>query len=241
MFQPLTCIALRQVRHSDRHLILIAFSRERGRVALLLPAASTPKASAMRSITQPMCRFECVANITPAHDIFNIRDVRRMGPPPPASPVKGALALFAADFTASLLREPQPDTNLFDFLCIWSSTLASATPASTANLHIAFLLALMQFMGITPDWSTFSKGYVFDMEEGIFRPMPPLHPNFLAPSEAEAAFRLRRLTIHSASKFSLSRADRNRIIDLLLRYYRVHFPSLGTLNSIAVLRSLFDF
>lgn len=44
MYQPLNCIALRMVRHSDRHNILIAYARQTGRIAFLLPAANTPRA-----------------------------------------------------------------------------------------------------------------------------------------------------------------------------------------------------
>lgn len=229
------------VRHSDRHTILTAFSRERGRVGLLLPASNTPRATAMRSMAMPMCRFECEINLLPGREIYNIRDMRRVGSLPPASPVKGALIMFAADFASSLLREPQADANLYDFLCRWTEDLAAATPTATANMHIHFLIALMQFMGIEPDWSTFHRGTVFDMVEGRFRASPPLHRRFLTPQESQAAFRLHRMNSRTAGKFVLNRAERNRILDVLLQYYHIHFPSLGGVSSVEVLRALFNF
>ena len=96
-------------------------------------------------------------------------------------------------------------------------------------------------MGIEPDWSTYTPGAIFDMEGGIFRNSPTFHRNFLNPEDAAAAFAMRRMTLHNAGLFNLSRTDRNRILDALLRYYRIHFPTLGTLNSLKVLRNLFDF
>lgn len=241
MYQPLNCIALRMVRHSDRHNILTAYARQTGRIAFLLPAANTPRAAAMRALASPMGRFDCVAQIRPGRDLFNLSDMRRRGPLPSASPVKGAIAMFAADVANALLREPQTDTNLFDFLDGWSAALPQASPDTTANMHIAFLMGLMHFMGIEPDWSTYSPGSVFDLSEGIFRPVPPVHRMYLTSAESAAAYALRGLRSRTARLFRLSRSDRNRILDLILRYYQVHFPSMGSLNSLPVLRTLFDF
>ena len=241
MYQPLQCIALRTVRHSDRHNILTAYSRQYGRVALLLPAASTQRANAMRAVSMPMGRFDCVADIRAGRDIFNISDMHRRGPMPSASPVKSAIAMFTADVAASLLREPQPDPHLFDFLDFWSHTLAQASAATTANSHIAFLISMMHFMGIEPDWSTYTSGAVFDMADGIFRLAPPSHHLYLPSAEASQAYALRRLNMRTAHLFAMHRNERNRILDTLLRYYHTHFPAIGTLNSLPVLRTLFDF
>ena len=40
--------------------------------------------------------------------------------------------------------------------------------------------------------------------------------------------------------FRLSRVDRNRIANLILRYYRIHVPNMPDLNSLQVLSDLFD-
>lgn len=229
------------VRHSDRHIILTAYSRQTGRISLLLPAANTPRAAAMRSLAMPMGRFDCIVQLRPGRDIFNLSDMRRRGPLPSASPVKSALSMFAADVVASLLREPQPDRNLFDYLEQWSEQLVAATPQATANMHIAFLITLMHFMGIEPDWTTYTDGAVFDMAGGIFRTSSPYNNHFLPSDEARVAYSMRRMNLRTASHFILTRNDRNRILDILLQYYHIHFPSLGTLNSLPVLRTLFDF
>lgn len=84
MYQPLNCIALRMVRHSDRHNILTAYARQTGRIAFLLPAANTPRALSMRALAAPMSRFDCMAQIRPGRDLFNISEMRRRGALPSA-------------------------------------------------------------------------------------------------------------------------------------------------------------
>ncbi len=40
MYQDIDAIALRMIRYNDRHSILTAYSRQAGRVALLVPAGA---------------------------------------------------------------------------------------------------------------------------------------------------------------------------------------------------------
>ena len=241
MLERISCIALRTVKYNDRNSILGVYTHSYGRLSLLLPAGTSRAAVRLRALTMPLGRFECVADIRPGRDIFAMRDVRPTGVPASTSPVKSTLSLFTADLLASLLREPQQDTALFGFLWNTIDTLAEADQHLTANFHICLLMRLQQFLGIEPDWSTFSSGAVFDMADGIFRITPPVHGRFLPSAEAEAAYTLRRISFRNASHFAMSRSDRNLILDRLLQYYRIHFPSLGTLSSLDVLRAMFDF
>ncbi|MCI7038474.1 MAG: DNA repair protein RecO, partial [Bacteroidales bacterium] len=40
--------------------------------------------------------------------------------------------------------------------------------------------------------------------------------------------------------FSMSRAERRRVIDIMIKYYRLHLPSFPELKSLAVLHQIFD-
>lgn len=241
MLEQLDCIALRTVRYNDRHSILSVYTRQHGRLALLLPAGNTRAATRLRALSMPFGRFSCVADLRPGREIFNMREARPTWATPTLTPMKSALALFCADILAAILREPQQDTALYDFIDDAIDRLAATDASGCANFHICLLLRLQQFLGIEPDWSTYTPGAVFDLADGIFRSTPPVHGRFLPSAEAEAAYTLRRMNFRNAARFAMSRADRNTILDRLLLYYRMHFASLGTINSISVLRSLFDF
>ena len=241
MFENLNCIALRTVKYSDRNSILSVYTRQHGRLALLIPAGASKTAARTRALSLPLATFDCVADIRSGRDIFTIREIRPTGTPPPQSPLKTSISLFTADILSSLLREPQQDTLLYDFICLAAQHLAAASPMACANFHICFLIRLQHFLGIEPDWATFSPGAVFDMADGIFRAVPPLHNRILPTDEAATAHLLRRMNFRNSHLFAMSRADRNRILDRLLNYYRLHFPGLGTINSLDVLRTMFDF
>ncbi|MDE6153062.1 MAG: recombination protein O N-terminal domain-containing protein, partial [Muribaculaceae bacterium] len=53
MYTTLDCIALRTVRHSDRHSILSAYTRQRGRMSFLIPAGNGREATRRRAMLMP--------------------------------------------------------------------------------------------------------------------------------------------------------------------------------------------
>lgn len=240
MYEPLRCIALRKVRYNDRHDILTVYTREHGRLSLMTPAGGGRQAARVKAITQPLGIFECVADMRPNREILSMRDVVPVFAPAGLNPLKATLALFIADVLAALLRETQPDRNLFDFTELSARTLGEASVSSAANFHICFLLRLQHFMGVEPDWSTYSSGRVLDFADGIFRDTPPLHGRYISPTESEAARQLSRMNYRNMALFRFSRADRNRILDRIIAFYNTHFQGLASINSLGILRAMFD-
>lgn len=253
MFKTLDCIALRTVRYSDRNSILTAYTRQSGRMSLLIPAGNGKTASRLRALLMPMGRFECVADIRPGREIHPIRDVRPVKFPPIGDPLRSTLALFIADILSGLLKEQMADPLLFDFLDYTLSLLGTGVrncdspqmprilkSAELQNFHLCFLLKLSRFLGIEPDWPTFSPGSVLDYSDGIFRKIPPPHRHFLPPGESEAARQLSRMNFRNLGRFRLNRFERNTILDRILLYYQTHYPSATPPGSVEILRMMAD-
>ena len=243
MYQDIDAIALRMIRYNDRHSILTAYSRQAGRVALLVPAGAGQSARRTRALLMPMARFECVVSITPGREVCAFRDLRPVELPPEGNAVRASLALFAADLLSGLLREPMPDEALFHYISTVARRLASPalSPAGAANMPLAMLIGLARHLGIEPDWSTYAPGRVLDMVDGIFRAAPPPHGHFLSTEEASAAFTFRRMSARTAFRFRLNRALRNRALDVALEYYSLHLPGFSAPVSLDILRHTFDF
>ncbi len=243
MYQDIEAIALRMVRYNDRNSILSAYSRQAGRLALLVPAGNTPSARRVRALLMPMAHFECVASISPGREISKFRDLRPVALPPEGNAVRASLALFAADLLNTLLREPMPDEVMFHYLAAAARRIASPglSARGAANLPLALLVGLSRHLGIEPDWSTYTPGRVFDLVDGIFRQSPPSHGRFISSAEAKGAFALRRMTLRTAFRFALSRQERNRALDAAMSYYTLHLPGFSNPQSLDILRHTFDF
>ncbi|MDE6191249.1 MAG: recombination protein O N-terminal domain-containing protein [Muribaculum sp.] len=240
--KSLHCIALHTVRYNDSNNILTAFSLEEGRVSLLIPASASREARRRRAITMPMSFFECIANYRHGHSIANISDVKQSIPLPglTGNPIKITVALFLAELLGTILRETPEDALLFDYLAYAARQLNDADSGETANFPIHFLYRLGRFLGIEPDTSTYRRGRVFDMLDGTFRDSAPLHRRFLDGSDAEAVYMLSRMSWDNYGMFRFNRDQRRRILAAIIDYYTVHYTSLTRLNSLEVMKELFD-
>lgn len=239
----LNIVVLRRVRYSDRHAIVTAWSRERGRVSLLVADGSGREAARVRGLTAPPSLLGCVADMRPGRDIHPVSQLRLLAPLASVrvNPVKGMVAMFLAEVMAGVMTGMQPDEGVFDFIDL-SLRLLDELPEgpAVANFHVWFLYRLGSCLGVEPDVSTWRPGSLLDMRDGMFRPVMPVHGDALDARESGFAARLWRMTPANMGRWRLTRDERNRALDVELRYLSLHLaPALGSLRSLEVLRSLF--
>lgn len=240
MNQELNIVVIRVTRYSDSHSILSAYSRELGRVALLVPAGRSRAATRLRAMTMPLALLRCQAELRPGRDILKMSQTEAVELLPNilASPSRRMTAQFLAEVLSVVLRESQADEAVFSFISRAVTLLDRLPDRGIANFHIAFLYRLAGMIGIEPDTSTYAEGYIFDMKEGIFRPSAPLHHYWLSGDEARVAAQLDRMRFDNMALFRFSRAERNRVLDVMLDYYSIHYAPLKSLQSLGVLRTL---
>lgn len=247
MYESLECIALRRVAYSDSKAILSAWSKQRGRVSLLMPEGKGRETARRRALTQPLSFFSIVADIRPGRDIHPGRDVAPLPDSPGGAQGPASLTLirfFLAEFLDRVLRQTEGDKPLSDFLFSSLSHISKRmTPNAAANFHLLFLSRLTSFLGIGPN--TYfpteirrSSTLVFDLRDACFRRTPPLHDNYV---EGDAARAVRILTLLDCSNSGIakfSRIERAKILDGIIRYYKIHLTDSLTLNSLDILREL---
>ncbi len=239
MLTTLHCIALNTVKFNDRHNILIAYSKEMGRVSLLISAGASKNAKRSRSLTSPLSRFECVGTIAPNREIIPTKDIRLQNTDLSirSNPLKITVAIFTTEILSLLLRETQQDNRLYTFLSEAIDILEKETE-SIANYPIVFLYTLSIALGIAPDPSTYRPQYYFDMIDGIFRPTPPLHRHFLSIADSMTLMALSRITFRNYHQFKFTRRQRNDILDAIISYYDFHYTKLSGIKSLDILRQL---
>ena len=241
MYQTLHCIALRTGRYSDSKNILSAWSRELGRVALVLPAGASREARRRRALTVPLAAFEGECDVRPGRDLLTVRDFRPadVSIALKSDPYKSLTAVFLAEVLDLMLSRADADETLSDYLFSAIRVLASTThPTAVANFHLVFLFHLAAPLGIAPDTSEWSPGMVFDMRDAMLRHTPPPHSDYLGPADTEGLSRLPRITFANMHRWLLSSADRGIILNHILRYYGIHMAPLTSLHSLDILRSL---
>ena len=61
----------------------------------------------------------------------------------------------------------------------------------------------------------------------------------LPPQEAQVIHLLSRMTFSNMTVFRFNREERNRMLDVIISYYRLHNAAIGTLRSPDILKQLF--
>ena len=241
MIEKIRGILLKTIRHNDRSNIVTLFTRQKGCVSFISSAGSSTKSGRMRNaILSPLAIIDADVNFLAGRDL---QLLGKVATPHPwrniyFDPMRGALALFIADFLNSLLKSREPDPDMWDFLA-HSLYILDTTHSGLPNFHITFLIRLLHFAGIEPDIPSYIPGSWFDLREGGFSQLRPLHPDLIPPQEAKAIPFLARMNYRTMPLFRLNGLSRRRLLSLLMRYYAIHLPVKESLPSIQVLQELF--
>lgn len=233
-------MVLRTVRFSDTQQVADVFTREHGLQSFVVTFASR-RHRGVGAVWRPLNFVEM--------EVSRSSEQRGRLPHPkevrayiiytnlPFNPVKTTVALFLAEFLQNVLKAEQRDDALYQYLehaLQWFDTAQKGY----ANFHVCFLLHLMRFVGIQP--STEEEGLYFDLRAGAFTSLLPRHPEFLSPEETRVVRPLLRMNFANMQRFYLTRVQRQRVLEVIETYYRLHLPPFPELRSVDVLRAVFD-
>lgn len=232
-------IVLHSFKYGESRLIVDMFTREVGRLSFIVPLPKTPKSRLKKQYFQPMTLLEIECDVRQRVQLQKLKDVRLLSAytSVPFSPEKLALSLFTAEFLYHALRSEQCNEPLFAYVCDAMRWL-DAVETGFANFHLTFLMRLSRFLGFYPNLDDYVDGCVFDLRAATFSLQVPTHRDFLQPDDAQRIHTLMRMDFPTMRLYRLSRHDRNRIVDVLLYYYRLHIPQFPELKSLSVLQEL---
>ncbi|MBR4729974.1 MAG: DNA repair protein RecO [Prevotella sp.] len=240
MLTKTQAIVLHAIKYGETRLIVDMFTRAHGRLSFIVSLPKSPKSKVKKQFFQPLTMLEIEADVRPKVQLQKVRDMQLAGPfsSIPFDPHKLSISLFVAEFLYHALRGEQQNVPLFDYVA--SSILwLDAQQASFANFHLVFLMRMSRFLGFYPNLDNYASGDYFDLRESMFLPHPPAHREFLQPQEAEKVQLMMRMDYSTMHLFQMSHADRNRLLEVALVYYRLHLPDFPELKSVSVLQELY--
>jgi DNA repair protein RecO (recombination protein O) len=234
-------IVLHSFKYGESKIIVDMFTREVGRLSFVVPLPKSPKSKLKKQYFQPMTLLEIECDIRQKVQLQKLKDARLLSAYTsiPYSPEKMALSLFVAEFLYHALRSEQQNDPLFVYLCD-SMQWLDTVEVGFANFHLTFLMRLSRFLGFYPNLDDYVDGCVFDMRAATFSLQVPTHRDFLQPEDARRIHTLMRMDFPTMHLYRLNHHDRNRIVDVLLHYYRLHIPQFPELKSLSVLQELWN-
>lgn len=233
-------IILNSLKHSDKTTIVNSYSRHFGRISFAVFGTHGKKSAVRSAHLQPLSVVELDVMHIPGKDIQRIKDLKMdvVFSSIPFDAVKSAIALFLAEMLTKVLRQPEEDEALFNFL-IDSVLFLDKENQNFADFHLVFLLKLTQFLGFYPNFENNEIKY-FDLMNGVFEREKPSHTHYLSQEFAQLFFRLLNSDYNETEHFSIGRNTRKILLNAILDYYRLHVSDFHGLKSLSVFQSLFD-
>lgn len=233
-------IILHTLKYSENSVIVTIYTSEFGRTPYMVYGANKKKSKFRSAFFQPLSLLELDVYHTPGKDIQTIKDLRISHTLSDISyhPIKNPLALFISEVLFRVLKQTEPDENLFNFL--ESSILAlDCCEEGLANFHLVFMMKLCRYLGFEPNGEDDKKRY-FDLLNGIFTAYQPQHAHFLNPEATIDFGRIMQADYINMKSIPFTRNQRIKLLESLIEYYKLHVADFHGLNSLAVLHALFD-
>lgn len=242
MQQRICGVVLRTVKVGDSSLIVDLFTEQHGRMSFVAHVSSSGRhRSSGAAFWRPLNMVEFDTDLHGQGHLSHVRNVRLYVnyTTLPYEPMKQMIAMFLAEFLCRVLHGQQADQPLYEYLTHSLQWLDTAD-GEIANFHLVFLMHLSQFVGIWPNLEDHRNGDYFDLRTGSYTATQPLHADYLKPDDAQRIPLLFRMNYATMHLVRFSRQQRRRVLDTLIDFYRLHFPSFGPLHSLEVLSAMLD-
>lgn len=239
MLQSCKAIILRIVRYNDKADIIDTYTNL-GRLSFAVAKSQSRKKSHVRQLCHPLSVMNIVAEINPKSTIQKIKEASPafIQKTIPFNPVKQSISFFLAETLSHILQEDNEDEQTFYYI-YKSIEWLDNSPKGYANFHLIFLIRISHLLGLKPDISIYRKGDIFDLQNAVFGLSRPSHGNYLNEEDTESLYQLMRLRYETMHLFKMNKTERNKCLDLIMRYYSLHITDLSKIKSLEVLKELF--
>jgi DNA repair protein RecO (recombination protein O) len=109
-----------------------------------------------------------------------------------------------------------------------------------SNFHIAFLIALSSFLGFEPGKRTDPENLYFDLINGTFVSLPPLHSSYADPQVSDILAGFFSASFDMMRSIPLTGSLRDEVLETIIKYFSIHLPGLKKINSLDVLKQIFS-
>jgi DNA repair protein RecO (recombination protein O) len=157
----------------------------------------------------------------------------------PFNIIKNSVTLFLDEVLCKSIREEEPNQQLFDFLFHSIQLLDVQSPVNN-DFHLCFLVQLTKYLGFFPAENFSGEEKFFNLREGVFQDEPPGHMNYMDAGLSEIFSLLLQSSLDFSSRLSAPVAQKRKLMEKLLEYYRLHLTGFTEVKSLKVLEEVWS-
>lgn len=240
MIEKTKGIVLNQIKYTDSGIIAHLYTRKHGRQSFLIKGMRNKKTGKHIALFQPLVILDLVAYFKESRSIQTLKEFSVSYTPADiySNIKKSSVAIFLGEVLSSVLHEESAGEELFDYI-EESIKYFDSNRENYANFHIAFLSGLSSYLGFEPGKRIHPEDLYFDMLNGIFIPVPPLHGNYANRDVSDVFAFFFSSSFENINRIALNGSLRNEVLETLVNYYSIHLPGLKKIRSLEVLKEVF--
>lgn len=235
-------VVLHTVKYGESSVIAYIFTDKIGRATYMIQGVHSKRGRGNKSaLLQPMFLLEIEGRELPNAQMHRVKEMQSLVPLSslPFDPRKSAISLFMAEVLYKLIKEIEPNPELFEF--VRDSVIAldkMDSNSGVANFHLWFLVKLSYFLGFYPA-NEYGDGDYFDIHSGHFVRHIPRGGFCMCQESSQTLGRLIDIEIGELSELKLSRAQRSLFIENILKFFGYHLDQINSIHSIKILSEIF--
>lgn len=234
-------IVLHHFRYDDNSTIVQLYTREFGRLSIMLKGLGGKKNRHKLSVLSVLNLLDAEIEHKHNRQLQKLRNfvLSPMYDEIPFKTEKSAIALFLAEVLNKSIREEESNYFLFDFLKAQLIALDHIS-IGAANFHLYFLVKLTRFLGFVPQNNYSESLNVFHLRSGKFSSEGHTEHFILTVEESYLLHQLLTTDLTVLAEIRISRSLRRSFLEKWINYYQLHLEGFGEINSLKVLNELFS-
>ena len=241
MIHKLKAIVFHSIKYKENSSIVYLYTNKFGRQTYLINGLKSGKSKSKANFFHPLFLLDIEAYHSPKSDIQRLKEFQLTVPLQsiPFTLTKSSVALFISELLYKVVREEEPNTELFSFL-YHSILLLDELEEGVANFHLHFLAQLSKYLGFYPNIAKQEDAAYFDIKTGEFCIFRPRHPLFFSTENTFLLSKLMSIPASGLSLLELNRHQRYSFLNSMMEFYSFHFENLSQLKSLQVLNEVFE-
>ncbi len=233
-------IVLRTTRYGESSLVLHCYTEQYGRQTYLMKGVRRSKKQHRSNLFQALFVLDFELYYKEGADMHLVKEVTRAFPLNrlPYDIVRSTQAIFIAEVLYRVVREEEANPVLATYL-INSIRYLDAMESSSPDFHIAFLFQLSKYLGFFPQSEALPSRPFFDMEKGQYVSVQGDPATCLNLEESRLWGRYMLLDFKDKCSTDFNGEQRRQVLELLMKYYRLHTDGMGEIRSLEVLHDFF--
>ncbi|MNK30594.1 DNA repair protein RecO [compost metagenome] len=232
-------IVLRTTTYSESSVVVQVFTEKFGIQSYLINGVKKPKAKIPMNVLQPLHLLEMVVYHKQNTQIQRVQEARPMPmfKSIPYDVIKNTIIQFLNEVLYKSIRQQHVDEQLFEYLYNAISWF-DETEELNVNFHLSFLMKLTRFLGFAPQPQARVDQKYFDLQDGNFTSLSPIHPYFTSAEEGNSLMQLLNTSFEKNTEIKFPNSYRRLLLDKILIYYQLHTASFGQVKSHQILEEV---